>query len=256
MNKFSKIRYILNVISKIRCKISVFCRLKRLAPHLILLIIFCQIIPYSNTISAQNKNTPLEKSKWKKLTENKDFQENPLPEDKPMRITPPDWKIPTISLGTLGQYLLIGVLIILLIFIVLRLFGIGWQNKRIKEIKPSVNIADMEKNIHDIDLWGLLQNALDKLDYRLAIRVYFLIVIKTLSDKDWIKWKKEKTNRAYLNEMRNNKDFETFRQLTLAFERIWYGNLSIQESQYQQLHQYYEQFIQQLDTTAAKSYRS
>ena len=54
------------------------------------------------------------------------------------------------------------------------------------------------------ELQRLLKDALDQGDYRGAIRIYFIFILRALSKKKWIQWEKEKTNFSYLVEMRKN----------------------------------------------------
>ncbi|NNE29044.1 MAG: DUF4129 domain-containing protein [Saprospiraceae bacterium] len=59
----------------------------------------------------------------------------------------------------------------------------------------------------------------------------------------YIRWKKDKTNRAYLRENKEPTRQSTFASLTLAFERIWYGRGEISKEQYQQLEPEFNSFI-------------
>ena len=48
--------------------------------------------------------------------------------------------------------------------------------------------------------------------------------------KKWIKWKKDKTNRNYLNELKALDIKNQFSQLTNIFERVWYGEVAVNEA--------------------------
>ena len=45
-------------------------------------------------------------------------------------------------------------------------------------------------------------------------------------------WKKDKTNGSYVAEMHGKEGFDLFRLLTISFERAWYGEKEIGESEY------------------------
>ena len=71
---------------------------------------------------------------------------------------------------------------------------------------------------------GFIRQALAEKNYALAVRLYYLAILKELSLTNQIKWKKDKTNREYLREMSGKKLASPFRETTLIFERVWYGN--------------------------------
>jgi len=68
-----------------------------------------------------------------------------------------------------------------------------------------------------------IRAAKEKGDYALAMRLYYLAIIKEMSLKKLIKWKRDKTNGEYLRELRSSNFFTEFNEVTNIFERIWYG---------------------------------
>lgn len=102
------------------------------------------------------------------------------------------------------------------------------------------NLSTVEEKMFEIDLDKILNDALVANDYRLALRINFLIVIKLLAQSGKINWAKEKTNWEYFNEI---KDFTTaikFKEIVLSFEPIWYGELSVNQQQFQVVQPFYE----------------
>ena len=88
-----------------------------------------------------------------------------------------------------------------------------------------------------------LRQALEKEDYGLAVRLYYLAILKELSLKKAIKWKKDKTNRDYQRELRQTKFAEAFSEVTYIFERAWYGRSQLRESDYKQIEPKFQRFI-------------
>jgi hypothetical protein len=132
-----------------------------------------------------------------------------------------------------------------LIFILLKLFNQPFdKDLEISENKYSID--NLEERVHEANLESFLQKAKSDGNYKLVVRIYYLIIIRELSNKKFIFWKKEKTNAEYLREMRERESYETFRELTFLFEWVWFGNKGISERQYQKLSANFEEFIDQL----------
>lgn len=64
-----------------------------------------------------------------------------------------------------------------------------------KKNKPIVHLSEEEELIKDKDLPKLIQKAISEGNYQLAIRYYYLLLLKNLSDKDFISWQQEKNKR-------------------------------------------------------------
>lgn len=109
-------------------------------------------------------------------------------------------------------------------------------NKEVKRRKP-VTLAEIETNLQEADVEGFLKQALADKDYRLAIRLYYLAIIKELSAKGVIEWKKDKTNGHYMRELRskNHPKLKDFRAVTRIFEYVWYSNMAFDGGQFEEV---------------------
>ena len=87
------------------------------------------------------------------------------------------------------------------------------------------DIGENLDNIRDINPEELIKKALSIKEYRIAIRILYLKILRNLSDKNIINWKPEKTNREYLYEIKSNSIKEHFEKVIKIFEYIWYGNM-------------------------------
>jgi hypothetical protein len=98
--------------------------------------------------------------------------------------------------------------------------------------KVTINHSIIEENIHEMDFEKLIQEALARKEYRLAIRLLFLHGLKLLADRHHITWEPGKTNHDYLNEL-TSKELKTgFNELNFYFEYAWYGNFVITDELY------------------------
>ncbi|MBP1593379.1 MAG: hypothetical protein H6Q12_397 [Bacteroidetes bacterium] len=90
-----------------------------------------------------------------------------------------------------------------------------------------------EETIYGVDFNSEINNALNRNDYQLAVRLVYLQTLKHLSDFRCIDWQTYKTPTEYLYEMKRKEVNEEFRQLTNRFLMVRYGNFEATESTYE-----------------------
>ena len=78
----------------------------------------------------------------------------------------------------------------------------------------------------------LINKALEKNNYRLAIRYHYLQVLKHLSKKGQIEWDTEKTNYDYYREIKDEKTREEFQYISYIYDYCWYGEFEISNEDY------------------------
>ena len=123
------------------------------------------------------------------------------------------------------------------------------KNKKIKRTtEEKIDIQKIEANIHEADLDYFTRQAKEAGDYNLAIRLYYLAILKELSLQKAIKWKVDKTNREYMQELRASAHFADFRSLTYVFEQAWYSNRLLDAASFEQLEPSFRSFIDGLTT--------
>jgi len=137
-------------------------------------------------------------------------------------------------------YLFLAILVMFLIYIIIR------DTRFNKKVKNSDIDLDNIEDIKSIDFDKMLAETLLAKDYRLAIRIKFLMVIKSLTEQEIIDWKPYKTNRTYAKELNKTAFKPEFLRLTNVFEHIWYGISSIEEEQYLQYDPYFDSFLNQI----------
>ena len=119
-----------------------------------------------------------------------------------------------------------------------------------KKIKPrqlaEIRLETIEENLHEAEMNPLIRQAIEQGQYALAIRLYFLAILKELSLMQAIRWKKNKTNREYLQELQNEPDHAEFSRTARIFERIWYGNRIITAGEFRQVEIPFAVFLRRL----------
>ena len=111
------------------------------------------------------------------------------------------------------------------------------------------NIERLEEELDKRNVDPYLVKAEKDENYHLAVRLHFLALLKQLHEQQLIQWKKDRTNRAYLNQVRNQDHYSSFRQLTLTFERVWYGNYHPSGTEYQTIKEQFDSYRSLLENS-------
>jgi len=196
---------------------------------------------------------------WKEVVGTETFQEKP---DKPKKQqeksdankSSEPFRMPELPWGGAGLQVIAYVVVIALIVGLVYLFT---KDLRFKvKVKPvelqTEDLTAAVENIEHIEVATPLHKALADGNLKLATRLYFLDLLKKLHEAGIIAWKKDKTNRDYLTEIYTKAyHYEAIRNLTLAYERVWYGEHALTHEAYQQLFADFEAIYQTINTPAA-----
>lgn len=98
--------------------------------------------------------------------------------------------------------------------------------------KNIIPITDIENNIYAIDFKQLITEAEQSKNYRLAIRYYYLWLLKGLANAEIIEYDVEKTNSDYFNEISSIPLKEEFSYTSYLYNYIWYGEFDVNEQQF------------------------
>lgn len=194
---------------------------------------------------------PIEKKsfnddEYQKAVEGLDYYEPPSEQEETRQRSRPKSTffsgIPMIVKG-IGFLLIIG----LIAFLIYKLIGsdLELESKKVKR-KDQFGVEDLEKHLHDVDLSGFLKEAVANENYRLAIRIHYLILLRYLSEADLIQWTIDKTNREYMYEMRPTQYSQAFRRLTRVFEQTWYGDFPVSATMYHAVEEEFNTLLDQL----------
>ena len=112
--------------------------------------------------------------------------------------------------------------------------------------KNIIPVVDVENNIHEADFKTLISKAESEDNYRLAIRYYYLWLLKTLSQAEVIEYDVEKTNSDYYLEIDNETIKKEFSYTSYLYNYIWYGEFDIDSQQFDKAKNAYTQFLRTL----------
>lgn len=149
--------------------------------------------------------------------------------------------------GRIFNIILILLAAAILAFFIIRLTGM--QNAGLfgkKNIGNTLDYSIHSENIHTIDFDAAIQEAVEKRNFRFAVRLLYLQSLKYLTDRRLINWQVNKTNVTYVQELNGSAYQQGFRNLTFQFENNWYGDLPIEENEFIQVRNHFNQFNRQL----------
>lgn len=131
-------------------------------------------------------------------------------------------------------YLIATIAVIIIIKLILDQNGFSIFSKTPKKTIEKLDLVD-EELIESANIDELLQKAINNKEYRLAVRYYFLTVLKQLDLKKQIKLDKDKTNSDYLFEISKDNIRKQFSYASYLYDYVWYGEFKLEESDFQQI---------------------
>lgn len=139
--------------------------------------------------------------------------------------------------------------VVLLLYLVMRnvVFDVKIKRSALNSVAE-----DAVENIEEVDIASLLDRALKEGDLRMAVRLYYLSLLKRLHALEIIDWKKDKTNRDYLSELfAKNFYFSQVRRLTILYEAVWYGERDISATSFKSLSAEFESVFEMIKSGEA-----
>lgn len=126
------------------------------------------------------------------------------------------------------------ILLAILLFLIIRFFIKANTRSLVyhKQNPNLVTLSEEERIIKTEDIQQLIKDALAENNYRLAVRYYYLFILKLLSEKELIDWQLQKTNDDYISELSNNSLKNMFGRVTLLYDHVWYGEFHLDQERY------------------------
>jgi Domain of unknown function (DUF4129) len=137
------------------------------------------------------------------------------------------------------QYVILAGLVGLVVWLLAKAQVLGFLFPKKGESLP-LDYDILSEDIHAINFAGNINAAIEARNFRLAVRLLYLQTLKRLTDTGRISWKPDKTNRQYVQEMKNA-DFE---QLTTQFEYVWYGDFPVDAARFGVIQHQFRDFME------------
>jgi hypothetical protein len=145
--------------------------------------------------------------------------------------------------GVIIEYVLLIITTGFLVYFILKSSGI-YASKlwRGESQKVSLDFTESLENIHAINFDEEIEKAIAQHNFRLAVRLLYLKCLKQLSDTKLISWQIDKTNSAYLLELKEISQAKAFGTLTRQFEYVWYGDFPINQQAFGNIFNLFQDF--------------
>ena len=142
--------------------------------------------------------------------------------------------------------ILLGGLTIFLLFIAItttRIYKLFYSDPQIEA--QEVDFYNMDSQPVDFD--EAIRINVAQMQYRLALRLFYLKVIDKLRLKEYIHFSKGKTNIDYLLDLTNDDLKSGFHSITTIYNHVWYGELEISQEQYLRFETNFQSFYTTID---------
>jgi hypothetical protein len=193
----------------------------------------------------QKQKRAFYQSETKKIGYEDQLEKPSVNREKKQTDTSPDFSAWGNSLQNAGKVFLV-IIGILLVY----LFAKNTNFSRDKKVEDfSKILSEVEDNLPEADIETPLERAIKERNYKIATRLYYLLIIQKLAEKKEIVWSKEKTNREYTNELRRFFALADFRQVTLIYEKAWFGKELTTQDEFERFQPLFDSLIQKTSMT-------
>lgn len=97
--------------------------------------------------------------------------------------------------------------------------------------RKNISVSDITgEDIRQTDFRQLIADTKNSGNHRLAVRYYYLWLLKKLSQRETINWHADKTNSDYAYEIKDPLLRKDFQYLSYLYEYSWYGEFPIDEA--------------------------
>ena len=119
---------------------------------------------------------------------------------------------------------------------------VGLFRKKSREIATVTDNEEMPEDIFAINYQKEIDKAASQGNYRLAIRLMYLRLLKNLAEKNIIQYKQDRTNLDYLMQLHPTTHYKEFFRITRHYEYSWYGKFDVSNEAYGIIRTDFDQF--------------
>lgn len=208
---------------------------------------------------AQNDKSPVfPEKRHQELIEKITF----LPKEKVEKeeeLPEPDWDFNwDFNLSKTTTIIIFSILIVALGFLIYRMLGDVNMRKRTRgerdEDQEFIDLEDIEEEklvATGVSL-SLLERAEEAGQFDVAVRLLYIQLLKELQDAGLIQYRRDYSNRDYQNQLLGKEVLTDFRDVTIDYERYWYGKYAIEKLGYRLVQRKFNVLSSQITASSAK----
>lgn len=126
-------------------------------------------------------------------------------------------------------------------------------NSNISLFRRSKTIEQLEGELGTEDIFAInynreIEKAIAAGDYRLAVRLLFLQLLRGMSDRNIIQYSHERTNLDYLLQVHHAPWYHQFFRITRNYEYVWYGLFEVDRNKFEAINKDVKNLERQLPT--------
>ena len=125
--------------------------------------------------------------------------------------------------------------------------NVGLFRKKNKALQNTGEEELVTEDIFAINYQKEIDKAEANGNFRLAIRLMFLRLLKRMAEKEIIQYKQDRTNLDYLLQLHPTGYYNNFFRITRNYEYTWYGKFEVGDEAYQIIRKDFKQFERQLN---------
>jgi len=119
------------------------------------------------------------------------------------------------------------------------------SNSNISLFRRSKTMEQVEGELGTEDIFAInynkqIEKAIAEGDYRLAVRLLFLRLLRNMSDRNIIQYSHERTNLDYLLQVHHAPWYQQFFRITRNYEYVWYGLFEIDQNKFHSINMDFE----------------
>jgi len=125
--------------------------------------------------------------------------------------------------------------------------NVGLFRKKIVSTASEDLLDEIPEDIFAINYQKEIDKAVANGNYRLAVRLMFLRLLKQMTEKNIIQYKQDRTNLDYLMQLQPTGYYNNFFRITRNYEYSWYGQFAVSEEAYKIIRTDFDQIGKQLN---------
>lgn len=141
------------------------------------------------------------------------------------------------------QYGIFGAALVLVIVLLMRTEFRGVFKRTLGKKKGEIAFEELEEDIGALDFDALIAEAIAAGNLRRAVRLHYLHLLREMTERGLIEWRREKTNSDYLYELNRSDLHSGFAELTRVFDYVWYGDARLDMERYRRISTGFGSFI-------------
>lgn len=124
--------------------------------------------------------------------------------------------------------------------------NVGLFRKKNQPTAAGNELDEIPEDIFAINYQKEIDKATANGNYRLAVRLMFLRLLKQMAERNIIQYKQDRTNLDYLMQLQPTGYYNNFFRITRNYEYSWYGQFAVSEDAYRIIRTDFDQMDKQL----------